>query len=355
MRPGAMQAEKFLSALTKTAAPPSKSKSKSKSPRLAGLWIRWLQRRLPATDRVRLDRKNLFIFPVREGTVFIGLLVLMLLTGINYQNSLIYLLTFLLGTLFYVGIVQTHDNLSGLVLSLTGTGEGYAGTPLTFTLKLTSADGSDRPAVELSLPDVEPELGQVVHIQGQAQNQNNAEITLGFIPGQRGLVALPRIRIETRYPMGLFRAWSYLWLQSPVLAYPRPIAPTTRLLSGAGEDDGEQLRPSSTPSDELLLTPYRPGDPLQRVQWKRYAKNAQMVIAERDSISTDSQWLDYANFPGADMELRLSYLTWLIDEAHARGQAYGLRLPGQSLAPGSGVNQRRRALRMVALFQPAPS
>lgn len=269
----------------------------------------------------------------------------MLLTGINYQNSLVYLLTFLLGALFYAGIIQTHSNLSGVDVSLSDLDEGYAGTPLTVVLRLKAKDGDDRPALEVSIG----ESRGTVHLQGGASKQ----VGLVYTPSQRGLHSIPRVRVETRYPMGMFRAWSYLWLRSEMVAYPRPVEPHRVVSSGdSGKEGFQQSRPAMTASDDLLLRPYKVGDSLQRVQWKRYAKAGQMITAEREPMSNDSHWLDYADFPGSDVELRLSYLAWLVEKAHEQGRVFGLRLPGVTLAPNGGEQHRRDALRRLALFDP---
>ena len=75
---------------------------------------RWINRRIPRSDNVLFSQKNIFILPTGAGVVFGILLLIMLITGINYQNSLIYLLTFMLGALFVGAMHQTHRNLSGL-------------------------------------------------------------------------------------------------------------------------------------------------------------------------------------------------------------------------------------------------
>src|SRR5690554_7811058 len=93
-------------------------------------WRAWANRRTPAQDRRQFDRRSIFILPTTAGVVFGLLLVVMLLTGINYQNSLIYLLTFLLGALFVAAMHQTHNNLNGLELTLIQAGEGFAGDPI---------------------------------------------------------------------------------------------------------------------------------------------------------------------------------------------------------------------------------
>lgn len=308
---------------------------------MARLWRAWLTRRLPPADAVRFGRRNLFIFPSREGGLFLVLLVIMLLTGINYQNSLVYLLTFLLGALYYVGILQTHDNLSGVRLTLARMDDGFVGAPVAVHLRFQAED-RDRPAIRVSLDGQQG----LVNLDKPA----GAVAELPFSPSRRGWNALPRICVETRYPLGLFKAWSYVWLASPMLAYPRPIEPGAVRQGGRGEDEGQQVHASVEPSDDLLLRPYRVGDPMQRVQWKRYAKDGHKVITEREPMTTDSRWLDYEMFQGVEPELRLSYLSWLVEDCHRRKRIFGLRLPGEELAPGQGPGHRQAALRRLALF-----
>ena len=68
--------------------------------------------RLPAT----LQRRRLYILPSRGGVAF-GLLVLvMLVAGLNYVNSLALLLTFLLTAFALVVMQQCHRNLQGVTV-----------------------------------------------------------------------------------------------------------------------------------------------------------------------------------------------------------------------------------------------
>ncbi len=59
---------------------------------------------------------------------------------------------------------------------------------------------------------------------------------------------------------------------------------------------------------------------------------------------------DLADAPGGDLEARVSVLArWVVD-AHARGETFGLRLPGLEIPPQPGDAQRRRCLAALATF-----
>ena len=62
--------------------------------RWGAFYDRWLRRRLPPSDRIILEQRRLFIFPTRRGFFFMLTLLVMLLTAINYQNNLVYGVTF---------------------------------------------------------------------------------------------------------------------------------------------------------------------------------------------------------------------------------------------------------------------
>ncbi|HKI74263.1 MAG TPA: hypothetical protein VJ998_06460, partial [Pseudomonadales bacterium] len=91
------------------------------------LFQQWLARRMPPANSIRLNQSNIFILPTREGLYFALVMVFMVVAAINYQNSLVFGLAFLLVSLFMVSILHTFRNLSGLVLQAGGTRPAFAG------------------------------------------------------------------------------------------------------------------------------------------------------------------------------------------------------------------------------------
>lgn len=308
-------------------------------------WRGWINRRIPRSDRQMFSQKNLFILPTGAGVVFGILLLITLITGINYQNSLIYLMTFVLGTVFIGAMHQTHRNLSGLTLSVTRTGEGTAGDDIPFYLRLTA--GKDQAvAIQVS---VEDSVLEQLHIPAGATK----DVVLPVPSAHRGYVRPDRIRIETRFPFGLLKAWSWLRPSSAALAYPRPlVAPE----AGSQVDDGAEATAAKPVigQDNADLRPFREGDLSQRVMWKRFARSGQMVVADWQGEQGSPHWLDFNAFPGADAELRLSYLAWLVADRVQQGARFGLNLPGEIIEPDSGPVHGERCLRALAAWGEQP-
>ncbi len=304
-------------------------------------WSRWVHKRIPRSDTQRCVQRNIFILPTGAGVVFAFLLVIMLLTAINYQNSLIYLMTFLLGAVFVAAMHQTHRNLSGLELALIKAGEGFAGDDIPFTFRAAASD-ENAAAIQLSTTDRHLEHQNV--LAGEP-------LDLVFLVKStaRGYLGMDQLRIETRFPFGLLSAWSWLRPVANGVVYPRPISPPDKGMSSTEGDDESEER-SADGHDHAELRPWRTGDLSQRVLWKRYARSGDMIIAHWEGEQGSPQWLDYGAFPGVDQELRLSYLSAQVLEREKSGHPFGLRLPGQVIDPDGGAAHKVRCLRALALF-----
>ncbi|MBU2955668.1 DUF58 domain-containing protein [Marinobacter sp. F3R08] len=304
-------------------------------------WRRWINKRVPRSDLQAFSQRNIFILPTGAGLVFGLLLVVMLLTGINYQNSLIYLSTFLLGALFVGAMHQTHRNLSGLELALVQSGEGFAGDDIPFRFRLKAGREG---GVAILLSSEDSELAPVHVVSGQA-----LDVTLPVHSAYRGYLRPDRVRIETRFPFGLLKAWSWIRPVSVGVAFPRPV-PAPEALSTV--DDGDEAAEASSVegNDHADIRPWREGDLSQRVLWKRFARTGQMVVADWEGEQGSPYWLDFNAYPGADHELRLSYLAFLVKERGESGAQFGLYLPGQVIEPDSGPAHMARCLRVLATW-----
>ncbi|SFR46595.1 Uncharacterized conserved protein, DUF58 family, contains vWF domain [Marinobacter daqiaonensis] len=307
-------------------------------------WRRWLNRRIARTDSRRLDRKTIFILPTGAGAVFALLLLVMLITGINYQNSLIYLLTFLLGALFVAAMHQTHNNLSGLELAFLKPGDGFAGDPIPFRVRL-QAD-HEAPAIVLF-------SGQTPGLTLSVPREELTDGTLLVTSRERGYLLPERVRVETRFPFGLLKAWSWLRPATPAVVFPRPLTPPHPAEGVSAADASEGTRPGQG-QDQVELRPWREGDISARVDWKRFSRNGDMVVADWQGEQGSPRWLDYDGFPGIDQELRLSYLTALVLERDRAGDIFGLRLPGAVIAPDQGAGHRQQCLRALGTWGRTP-
>ena len=305
-------------------------------------WKRWINRRIPPAKTVVLDQRRVFIFPSRTGLVFLVLLTLMLIAAINYQNNMSFALTFLLANLFVVAILHTFFNLAGLKIQAVRATPVFSGQNAEFMILLSGATGRAYHSLHLQWPESEWETESV-------PAAGECHVSL-FIPtSHRGWHHPGRMKIETFYPLGLIRAWTWVDLDIHELVYPRPLP--SGPLPGVATDrpDGSAV-PVLGNDDFYGLRDYQNRDSLRDVYWNSLAKGQPLQSKQYTAYADRSVWLDWQMFDSFPPEQRLSHLCYWVLEFDRNNEEYGLRLPGVSIPPDFGDGHKQAVLRQLALY-----
>jgi len=307
-------------------------------------FVAWALRvRPPEPAPIVLGQRRIYVLPTKAGLGYAAALLVMLLASINYNLSLGYALTFTLAGLGVVAILHTFRNLVHLRVRPGRVAAVFAGEVAEFRVLLRA--GSDRRQIRLWLPN---DTSVVVDVAADA----DSEACLRLASARRGWLALPRLGLDTRYPLGIIRAWAYCAPEFRCLVYPRPARAAPPLPWSAG--DGTGKRSGRLGSDDFAgLRQHQPADPPRHVAWKAAARlgaEAPLMTKQFAGAAAAQVWLDWDDLPDRGTEDRLAILTrWVLD-AHAEGLAWGLRLPGTTLAPGSGQAHLQAALTALALY-----
>jgi len=162
---------------------------------------------------------------------------------------------------------------------------------------------------------------------------------------------LPRIRLSTRFPFGLWEAWSYIRPDLSTLVYPSPESDAPALPPvGTGHDESSGI---TAGGDEFSgVRPYQPGDPQKMIAWRLAARSDELSVKFFESTGSGDVWLDFDLLPPhLDVEQHLSRLARWVLMAEAAGLSYGLRLPTSQVEMGRGHEHRERCLQALALFE----
>jgi uncharacterized protein (DUF58 family) len=291
---------------------------------------------------VVLTQRRVYILPTGNGVLFGVVLVLMLLGSINYTLALGFILTFLLAGLAIAAILHTYRNLAHLAIDPGRVDPAFAGGALCFHLHLDNATPFDRIAIHACCG---PAIDRI-----DVPARSSAVATLALPAERRGWLPLPRIVIETRYPLGLWRAWSVLRTDVRGLVYPRPDESPLPPPSVVPER-GETTHTGAGTDDFAGLRPYQPSDSPRHVAWKSVAREEVLLTKMFSGRGAAELWLDFDSGPLSEQtEARLSRLTRNVLDAEAAGAMYGLRLPGRELGPDRGERHCEACLKALALF-----
>jgi len=305
----------------------------------------WVDRRTPLrTAPVRLDRRRLYILPTRGGFYFGALVFVMLMGAMNYSNSLAFSLAFLLAGIGLVCMHHTHRNLVNLAVKAGRQAPVFVGEDICFRLVLVNPSNTHRFAVCLNHGDAEHDEPTVdVPASGEALTQTHMPAP------KRGLVRAPRIRVHTQFPMGLFRAWSWVKMDLDCLVYPKPAGRFTLPPATPGGNYGNaEMRAGR--EDFAGMRKYERGDPPRLIHWKAYPRTGQLMIKQFADPRENELWLDWTLTGEREQEAALSQLTRWVLEADRLALNYGLRLPMLEIAPGTGGGHREHCLRELALY-----
>jgi uncharacterized protein (DUF58 family) len=311
---------------------------------------RWAQARQPRSDTLQLTQRNVYILPTKAGVLFAGTVFVLLLASINYQLNLGYVLTFLLAGSGVVSMHITHATLRGLTLHLRPVAPTFVGDAVLLDVVLTSP-GTARFGVGLKVASAS--FTTLSWIDVPALGQAGAQ--LSFVATTRGRVEVPTLSAETRFPLGLFRAWTVWRPAAELLVYPRPEFPAAALPLARAVPGGAAQARTADGGEVEGVRAYRRGDPPKLIAWKKAAK---AIEAGGDLVSRDTSaavhqalWLEWQQCGSLAPEERLSRLTAWTLAAHRANAEFGLRLPGRELALASGDAHRRHCLEALALWQ----
>jgi uncharacterized protein (DUF58 family) len=240
-------------------------------------------------------------------------------------------------------MVHTARNLARLAVSAGRAEAVFAGESAQFRLHLDGRAGFDRPAI------LARHVGSGSQLVVDVPAGSGAEVVLAVPAARRGWLPLGRVMLETRFPLGLFRSWSYVEPDARCLVYPRP--ERSPLPPFTGEAAAGVIHAQTLGSDDFAgLRGYQRSDSPRHIAWKAVARSDKMLTKQFAGDTAAELWLDMQLLPaGLGLEQRLSRLAGWVLAADRAGAHYGLRLPGVEIAPGRGDAHRAACLQALAL------
>ena len=305
----------------------------------------WVESHNPASrDSVLLHNRRLYILPTRFGYLFAVVLLLLFLAAINYQNSMAFVLTFMLTSLGIISLWQTHKNLLGITIKMQIPRPVFCGENCEFKFEISHENNSHRYAIGIQYLELPP-----VYVKLEPEGSTQAKLK---IPTRlRGEFRPAGITVFTRYPTGLFHAWGWLRFDLPILVYPHP-ADAVKLQHTMIEQYDGQTSTSTIEGDDFAgLREHREGESLRHISWKAYAQGRGLLTKTFQGHARPSLWIDWDQLAQGRLEEKLSFMAALVLAAESEEQKYGLRLPGLVIEQDFGNAHKHTCLQALALFR----
>lgn len=300
----------------------------------------WLKQRLTKSATQQLNKKTIFILPSRSGIAYLLITLAIFILATNYENNLSLLLSYWLISVWVIILYLSYFNLSGLRCEAKPIQAVHLGDSVELDIHLISTKNR----FDLNWQD--ENQTQIKQLQPGLQLSK-----LSWTAKQRGTWQLPRIKLLSQAPLGLFTVFSYLDFNQQTLIYPKPIAcPEYLLGTGKANSEGNSDHTGQHTSgyDFQGLANYQVGDALSRVVWKRITSQPNWQIKQFEQPQDSQVWYAIQHIVATTAEAKLGKLTWLVLQAERQGLQYGLQLGHIELPPNQGAEHLTQCLSLLA-------
>ncbi|WP_428244282.1 DUF58 domain-containing protein [Gynuella sp.] len=305
---------------------------------------RWLSQRIRPEKQLQMNQKRIYILPSKAGLVLFVLILALLLMAINFQNNLVYMVTFWLLALLVINVLFTYRNLSGLKLVVVRAGSCFAGDRVRFEFDVFNHSNRARQAIQIGW------RGQD-QVTITLEKGEQRRITLTHDTATRGYLSPGRLEILTHFPTGLAKSWGYMHPDVTAVVFPEPkLALQLDGVHHEGDEteDGQEIKNGS--SDFSLIREFRQGDSIKRIHWPAYARTGKLHSREFVDYQHHDQWLDWSNLTLNGTEQKLSHLCARVLEMFEQQKHWGLRIPGTEIAPSLSEQHKIRCLTALATY-----
>lgn len=288
------------------------------------------------------------VYPTAGFAALLFVLAAMWYAASSQNSAAIYLLLFLLASVFLVSIPQTLINITGITLRVESAKPTFAGHEVCLPVEIMNSSRATRYGIEVVLPDADETRGRLDYLP----RENAGRLTFRFFARRRGEHKIGMLDLTSCYPLGFVRVSRRFVSNQTYLIYPKPAGnpqlPTNRsrfadswAQQGIGQGD-----------DFAGVRAYVPGESQRHIDWKAVARGQPLMTKQFVAETKGAVCLDFSELRFTDVEERLSQLTlWVIEAERAR-QPYGVRLPGVEISPALGRMHFHHCLRALSLFRP---
>ena len=303
----------------------------------------WLNQRIPSKAVHVLNNRNIFIFLSKAGYAFCGVLLLILVVAVNYQNNAVFLLLFVLCSLFVVALFHAYNNVYGLSVEAITASNTYVGDDSEIAFRFFSTRDVQHVSIRAAF------VGETDMLIDVCEGKTTEE-SLHLLADKRGHLSLPRLLVESYYPFGLFRVWTWLPFSVDAVVYPLPIKNVLPVMLSEDVGSDNEVYDLHGDGDFYGFKTYQMGDSLKKVHWASYAKGQPLQAKEYASETSDSHTLNMNSF-GGSLEQRLSSMCYWVVVYGKRQSYYSVIIDGVCYGPDNSMQFTNSILRILALYR----
>jgi len=301
-----------------------------------------------AHSPIKVER--LYIVPTSHGLAVLGLNLIFILVAAASGNNSVYILAFIMFGVYLLAMVATHVNLKSLEVELVEAGDGFVGEAARMTFALRNPSVKSRFMIRAAFKSSKVSAEA---LQEEILMNAKTLVSVSLVKNARGVYMLPPLQLSSVYPIGLFRAWTTIKVESQFFVYPKREG--TRgldlggIAKGSGNSRGGQM--DTQHEDFREHKRYELGESHHHVDWKAFARSGNLLTKRYETSAPEHFVLDWKSVAHLGTEPGLSQMSQWIEELRKGNMSFEIRLPGVAIGGGHGWAHGQECLRELAKFK----
>lgn len=313
----------------------------------------------------------------REGLIFTGLTLPIGMAAVNTGNNMLYLILGLMLSIIALNGIFSESTVKEIEITLKLPQRVYANQPFISFVEIENQK-KIAPSFLMRLSH----LWESVPAKNDRKSKRSPPylakqaFCIKILPGEkaklrvestflrRGKYAFKGLRIATRFPFGLFDKSRDVDLPSEVVVYPEKKAfpiPGSDRSSGLGQYESPQ---KGLGGDLYALRPYTIDDDARHIHWRISAKVGTPMVREFEATGQEKVFIFFDHLFSKSQDLvtekelqtfenALCCISYLLDEAHEKGQWIGFATSERAFSPERGDEHFTEIMDYLAELQPA--
>ncbi len=261
---------------------------------------------------IKTSKTNIYFKIKPLGYLFISLIILIALAGINTGNNLLYLIfSFLLSSIIVSGIIS-RSSLYKISVNIENASDIYArknGEILCNVKNKKKKIPSFSIVLEMKLsnqtillPDgskISKEItGYYPYIEKNKKIKDTGKINFPF----RGIYKPESTFIHTSFPFGFFKKGKHLPSLGEVIVFPELLSNEEMKSFDVFKDFEEETNKKGIGTDLYSLRKYIPGEDTRHIHWKSSAKTGTLIVKDFSEVKSREKILIVDNFTDKNVE-----------------------------------------------------
>ncbi len=296
--------------------------------------------RFPEVVQGKVGQRQLFVLPSLNGVLWLVLALVIWLTGINYQNGLVLIIAYLMGSIWLAAMWLCYRNLHGLQYHISAIRHAEAGEQA----EVDIAFSSKRTRYDIA---VRCTTGEWRYTDVSSDSQGSVRVLVDL--PHRGVFRLPALRLETRQPFDLAVVWSQLRLSCELLAY--PVAKSAMVNAIPTDASASEHERPSNRGDVDGLTEWQAGQETKHLRWQHYLLTGEARLLHfAEPAGAQSQMIALDQYSHLGLEAALSAMAERANHYHEHEIAFGLSLGNQTIDINAGAQHLSNVREALARY-----